>query len=604
MGYSTNLFMVLFAVVPCRSFGQAAGELGSNDIRFRVFSNGYIGASDVLTPEIGVEVPQGSGTSALYGAGLWMAGTSAGGGLHTAVMLYNVDPAEADFFPGPLTVDGTASTTSTVSAAYDRVWVVDRADIAQHLAYHQCLDDPDCDIDAIFPGGYVIPQSIMDWPAMNPTNGYSTFLAPFFDFNSDVAYDAEAGDAPCILGDQAFFLVFNDNLAPHAVSLGSPFGIEAQVMGFVFEGDGSALENTVFLRYHLINRSTNTYEDFRVGFFNDFDLGCPDDDFLGTDPSRNLQYIYNISDVDSSCLGALGYGAQPPAMGMVVLKGPLMEPNGADDALVDGLPAWNGMGFGDMTFDNERIGLTSSMPFNRPASSTVVDPFLPVHFTRYLNATWQNGIPLTYGEEGYSADGAAVPCRFAFPGVNDPVGAGTNGMLMAPWSEPEPPPTFRDRRAITGIGPVTLEPGEHVDLLFAYVYARAGSGGAFASVAALQARVDSVRAFAQTLPIWDTPENQPYAGMCMDYATIGIAEVNAPALTFFPSPAADIVHFAAPLALVGGTLTLRDATGRTILQQRIQPDRNSIDVRALAKGVYLYEAVARNSRFTGRIVKE
>jgi hypothetical protein len=90
----------------------------------------------------------------------------------------------------------------------------------------------------------------------------------------------------------------------------------------------------------------------------------------------------------------------------------------------------------------------------------------------------------------------------------------------------------------------------------------------------------------------------------MDYATIGIAEVNAPALTFFPSPAADIVHFAAPLALVGGTLTLRDATGRTILQQRIQPDRNSIDVRALAKGVYLYEAVARNSRFTGRIVKE
>ncbi len=75
-------------------------------------------------------------------------------------------------------------------------------------------------------------------------------------------------------------------------------------------------------------------------------------------------------------------------------------------------------------------------------------------------------------------------------------------------------------------------------------------------------------------------------------------------LRFFPMPTSNEMSFVAPVQLAGGMLTLRDATGRLVLQQRIMPDRNSIDVSALAKGVYVYEAVARIARFTGRIVKE
>ena len=602
-------YTLLFATVlliQVGSKGQGFGELDMNDIRFRIFANGYIGASDALSPENGFEVPQGNGTSALYAAGLWMAGTSGGGGLHTAVMLYNADPTEADYFPGPLRIDGTGSTTSAMAAAHDHVWVVDRTDITNHLAYHQCVDNPDCDVAVEFPGGYNAPASIVEWPAHNATTGYSPYLAPFYDVNSDGNYDPDAGDAPCVLGDQAFFVVLNDNLTPHLASGGLPFGVEAQVMGFVYEGTGPALANTVFLRYHLINRSVNTYEGFRMGFFNDFDLGCPMDDFLGTDPSRNLQFIYNNTDIDNACQGAEGYGPQPPAMGMAILKGPLMDANGVDDPLTNNLPAWNGMGFGDQSTDNERHGLSSSMALNRPDFSTVTDPYLPMHFSRFLNATWPDGTLLTYGEDGYSFDVGALTCRFVFPGAHDPVGAGTSGAVQAPWSETMPiPPTIPDRRAITGMGPITLEPGEHVDLLFAYVYARAESGGAFASVGALQARVDSIRAFAQTLPIWNVPEDQPYAGMCDNYATIGITDAHAAqALTFFPSPADGVVHFAAPMTLVGGLLTLRDATGRIALQQRIVPDRNIIEVSALAKGVYLCEATTRNVRFTSRLVKE
>lgn len=599
--------MVMFLCVGSPMvWGQAYGELDLNDIRFRMFSNGYIGASDAVTPENGFEVPQGSGLSALYSAGLWMTGAVNGNTSHSSVMLYNLGPTEADYFPGPLTIDGAASTTTVVSGAYDHVWVVGRAEIAQHISYYQCLSDPGCDVSVTFPNGYNSPAGITDWPAVNSIAGYSPFLAPFYDFNNDGAYDSAAGDAPCILGDQAFFLVFNDKLSPHLASGGLPFGVEVQVMGFVYEGDGPELENTVFLRYHIINRSGNTYGDFRIGFFNDFDLGCSNDDFLGTDPSRNLQFVYNNSDVDNSCLGAVGYGTQPPAIGMVILKGALMDPNGVDDEMAFGLPAWNGMGFGDSAADNERHGLSSSMPMNRPEFSNVIDPYLPIHFSRFMNATWPEGTPLTYGGDGYSFDVGALPCRFAFPGSSDPGGAGTNGVPQGPWSETAPtPPTIPDRRAISGIGPVTLDPGEHVDLLFAYVYARAGSGGAVASVAALQARVDSIRAFAQTLPIWNVPEDQPYAGMCDHYATIGISELEgAGLLSFSPSPANEVAQFMAPTQLAGGLLTLRDATGRAVLQHRILPDRNTIDVSALAKGVYLCEAVARNARYTGRVVKE
>lgn len=75
-------------------------------------------------------------------------------------------------------------------------------------------------------------------------------------------------------------------------------------------------------------------------------------------------------------------------------------------------------------------------------------------------------------------------------------------------------------------------------------------------------------------------------------------------LLMFPMPVSNEIYFIAPHGIVGGLLTLRDATGRIALQQRILPDRNLIDVSALAKGVYLCEATTRNARYTGRLVKE
>lgn len=248
--------ILVTTLIPVALCAQAYGELNENDIRFRMFSNGYIGSKQGITPLGGFEVPQGSGANALFAGGLWFGGVDTTGSLHVAASLYNALDRK-DFFPGPLTNDGSASIDPNVSDAYDDVWVVSRSEIAMHLAYHQCLNDPDCELATVFPDGYTAPPSIMGWPANNQNVGYEPLLAPFYDMNMDGHYDPEDGDVPCILGDQAMFAVFNDMLHPHTESGGLALGLEVQVIAFVFSDQGPALDQTIFLRYHIIDPALN-----------------------------------------------------------------------------------------------------------------------------------------------------------------------------------------------------------------------------------------------------------------------------------------------------------------------------------------------------------
>lgn len=599
MNRNATILIAVLLHLADQAYGQAYGELNIGDVRARFYANGRV-SSDTLSSTPHFEVPIGI-AHALYSGGLWIAGQTASNQTKVSSILFDTGNA-MQFFPGPLRTDGSGSTDQQTSDLYNRVWNISREQVVSHLAYFNCLEDPDCDIDSEFPSGYTIPADLAEWPAMgNVANGYSTYIAPFYDFNLDGNYIAADGDAPCILGDQALFSVFSDYLG--MLNGNQSLGVEVHQMPFAYASGDAYLDQTVFIRYHLINRSAQTYTNTMLGFFNDFDLGCANDDFIGCDPARNLAYGYNWDDMDENCSGSAGFQAQPPAFGIQLLKGPLLDATSTDEPTTTYLPNWNGVGFSDGIVDNERFGLSHFMYFNRDGMNCCNDPVSPAHHFNYLRGIWKDGVTMSYGGVGYNPDPGALACAFMFPGEGDAVGAGTGGQVQGPWYDISQ--VLPDRRGLMSMGAFELSPGEHLDLLFAYVYARAESGGAFASVAALQARVDSVRAFAQTLPIWDVPEDQPYAGMCDNYATIGITEVPAAgSLSFHPSPADEATQFTAPAQAAGGLLTLRDATGRIALQQRILPDRNLIDVSALAKGVYLCEATTRNARYTGRLVKE
>lgn len=594
---------LLLASTASQGFGQSYGELAINDVRARFYAHGLVGY-DLASGHPQFEIPVGTDTHPLYAGGLWIAGLDGVGALHGAAMMYEPNfEGGPDYYTGPLTTDGSANISADVMAQYDHVWSVTRAEATTHLDYYNCLADPGCDIAAEFPNGYEIPASILNWPAINTTPGYDVYLAPFYDFNNVGDYTPADGDAPCILGDEALFLVFNDKGGLHLKSGMLPIGIEVQVMPFAYGGPGTWKDQTVFVRYHLINRSTLTVADARLGFFNDFDLGCADDDFIGVDPLRNLAYIYNRDDQDQDCIGSLGYGAQPPAFGQVVLKGPLLDPDGADNPMDNSLPAWNGTGSGDGSVDNERGGINRFIYFNRQSAACCNDPVAGPDFYNYLDGYWKDGTPMTYGGTGYATDPGAMPCAFMYPGDTDPAGAGTNGDPQAPWSDTDT--VLADRRGLTAFQGLTLEPGEHVDLLFAYVYARATSGGPLASVDALKARVDSVRAFANTLPIWNTSEMDGFSGQCPDCASLSMNEESGTGqLNIFPIPASHQVRIDADRRLAGELLLMYDATGRLVKTQRLKQGVNEIGLSSIAPGMYGCEVRSAKVRYTGRLIKE
>lgn len=372
-------------------------------------------------------------------------------------------------------------------------------------------------------------------------------------------------------------------------------------MAFAYDDADPALQQTVFVHYHMINRGVLTLEDTRIGMFNDFDLGCGDDDFVGTDAARNLTYVLNGDALDESCSGTPGYGTQPPAFGMVLLKGPFGDNNLLDEEDPDALPSWNGTDFGDGLIDNEKHGLGKAIHMYREGDPCCTDPSLSLHYYNYLRGIWKDGLPLSYGGTGHSTDPDALACSYAYPGDSDPVGAGTGGVPQPAWSEAGF--TVPDRRTVSSAGPFTLEPGMHEDLLIAYVFARADAGGAAASVSALQARVDSVAEFAQTLPIWNTLRYE-FQGGCDGAVPNAIDERASALLRMFPVPASDHVQVEAPRGLAGATLLIRDGAGRCVTAQRLVEGTNRIGIATLAPGMYSCEVRSKEALFTGRMVVE
>ncbi|HEX2617449.1 MAG TPA: T9SS type A sorting domain-containing protein [Flavobacteriales bacterium] len=590
--YTLPILALCSITVPASAQGVATGILDNTNVQALFHSNGLIG-EDLQTSRPHFYVPWIGGVSPLYSAGLWVAGMAPDNSLHVAAQLY--DAVGYDLAPGPLTL-GSASITPQTSFAYDRVWKISRAQVEQHQAYFNCLSDINCDVDVDFPG-YVTPMELYGWPAMGDVAaGQAPYLAPFNDYNADGNYDPDDGDTPCVPGDEALFMLFNDKTAPHTMSMGQPLGLEVHMTPFGYYGLNDVdIRRTVFVRYRIINRSSTPYHDCYIGLFNDFDLGCSDDDFIGTDVGRNLVYVYNWDEDDQSCQSGIpGYGPAPPAFGMTVLKGPLLDANNADDAAAYTLPSWNGTGFGDGNIDNERTGLSGSMFFSREGNNNVNDPDQAVHFYNYLRSMWKDGTPQSYGGTGYSTSPNARRSLYIFPNDSDPLGVGSEGEPQPAWVESAQ--VSPDRRILGNMGPFSLDAGEEDEIVVAYVYARAGNR--LASLAALKQTVDSVRAFAEA-----TPEVLgPVA--CAALPPQGIYEhAAAQPLQLFPNPAMDRIGFTLPNAN-GGDVRVFDATGRLVLTQRITTAQVQLDVHALPAASYVVRVQTRDGLRYGRFVRQ
>ena len=366
--------------------------LDINNVRTLIYSygNGWF----LETAEY--EVPKGSKKTSMFSFSLWIGGIDLNNNLKLAAYRFGQGPSTAtahtknDFWPGPLKIDGTAAVDDATCAKYDQLYQMTRAEVQEFIAWW--------DNNADFPD-YIIPKSILEWPAKGDrAGGYAYYLAPFYDNpdHADGKYNPKLdGDFPyydfanvlcprflkpgqkiergrisngslddtlgilvdqVLKGDQTLWSVYNDKGNVHTETQGEPIGMEIRAQYFAF-ATNDEINNMTFYSYELINRSTYTLTGTYFSQWVDTDLGYAYDDFVGCDVNRGLGYCYNGTPVDGSGQPE-AYGAHPPAIGVDFFQGPYLDPDGCDNPSFKGNtlkgPSFNG--------DCSIVGLGLALP--------------------------------------------------------------------------------------------------------------------------------------------------------------------------------------------------------------------------------------------------
>ena len=237
--------------------------------------------------------------------------------------------------------------------------------------------------------------------------------------------------------------------------------------------DDEILNNTLFMRNWIYNRSANTYKDVYVGYWTDFDLGFSRDDFIGCDVERGYYYCYNGRTEDG--IGEPeSYGTNIPAQLVMILGGPEMDPDGLDNQKYNpetgenNNESINGLNFADGIVDNERLGMTGFI-YHDNNNAVNGDPTIAQEYYNMMKSLWKNGEKIYFGGTGVSGiDGVTdVPCKFMFPHDSDPSNWGTDGVdpgLGYYWSEETgnngSPNNPSDRRGLASSGPFTFKPAQ------------------------------------------------------------------------------------------------------------------------------------------------
>lgn len=506
-------------------------DLSLNNVKARINTGGDMWWD--LQGNALYEVPKGSGKMSMFSASLWIGGVDVNGQLKLAALRYR--QVGNDYWPGPLTTDGTASITPDVCIKYDRHFPITRMEVNMHIAWSQ---NP-----SAFPD-YEIPRSIKEWPAHGDVSlGQSFWLAPFFSPNGNIVYNPEDGDYPyydinndlcksqvttpegngvladqVIKGDQTLWWVFNDKGNIHTETQGDAIGMEIRAQAFAFSTNDE-INNMTFYSYELINRSTYRLTGTYFSQWVDPDLGAHLDDLVGCDVKRGLGYCYNGKAIDGD--GAPHhYGAQPPAIGVDFFQGPYMDADGMDNPKIDANGnqicdvSINGVNFGDGIVDNERFGMRRFVYHNNSGAGAppyMHDPDIAIQYYNYLRGIWKDNTKMLYGGNAHNSSGAYGPeTDFMFPGDSDPCNWGTGGIPpngQVNWTEEIAGNQPNDRRFMQSAGPFTLEPGAVNYITVGIVWARASTGGAFASVELLRLVDDKAqRLFDNCFKVLDGPD--------------------------------------------------------------------------------------------------
>lgn len=417
--------------------------------------------------------PKDDKKSTIFTSTLWAGGMDDQNILHFAGEKYKQGPGTSggiDYQPGPIANEYHTN----YLLKYLRTWKVSR----QEVEYH---------INNYWKTGYTTPEAILNWPGNgNTDNGEAAILAPYFDFNADGTYNSHDGDYPLIRGDQSIFLMFNDD-RQHTETFGEQLNMEVHAMVYGFNNpDDTAVYNSIFVHYDIINRSNHTYSDFYTGIFTDTDLGFERDDYVGCNVEKGFFYSYNGKTIDGD--GQYwAYGENPPTQSIAILAGPYKDDDGIDNAAEDCSESINGLNYGNGIADDERLGLSTFVYTNNygAVGPYMLDPDYAPQYYNYMQSKWLDSTQMLYGGNGHTSTGAVGPaCKYMFPGDSDPFNWGTN--CIPPnggyntngkfWTEEETGNNPEDRRGLGVSGPFTFAPGQTQEIELAFTVGTATAG--------------------------------------------------------------------------------------------------------------------------------
>jgi len=392
----TTLILTLTCTL---NFAQNTTILDQNNVGAHLNTNGIFFNDLSTNGNGGYLAPKDSTTSVIYSSAFWFGGTDSNGGLHLAAGKFGDND---DYFCGPISTDYTH--TDYLDLYEDKFWKITKVEIDNHkLNFNQ--------------PNYSVPTLIAEWPANGQSAlGVANDMAPYIDENENGIYDPENGDYPNIRGDMAVYIIMNDDASVHAESGGEKLGMEFHYMFYQFSSN-DYLDSTTFVSLKVINRSANTYSNFKVGYYIDPDIGGASDDYVGCSPSENLMFGYNGSSYDNF------YGLTPPAVGIKFL--------------------------------NHDLDVFSYY--------TVSGSAVAVDYWNFMNAFWgSSGLPFTEGGNGING---TVTTNHIFPGsLTD----------LSQWSEVSESNPVGDRRMFGVTEEAIIVPNQVICYDYAVLYNRSG----------------------------------------------------------------------------------------------------------------------------------
>jgi len=352
--------------------------------------------------------------STFFSSGLWINGITANGDLHFSGVEFGSD------FQGGLVGDN--------NPFYQQVWQVNRSEVQafrENFAIGITKDE--------------VPFNLLKYPAKgNPFstdfNGNSFMiektLAPFVDIDRDSIYNPLNGDFPLMKGDKMLFWVMHDSTI-HELSNGTELEVNVFCKAYAYHRPTlPTVNNTIFVEMEIVNESNNAYSSVNLGLYNDLDIGCSDDDYIGAYPSGNFFYAYNQSQVDNSCRGSDEFGEKIPIQTVLFLNKKL---------------------------DKFQYFLRDDTAPN----SGLSDPYNWFQYYNLLSGKFIDGTPLSVDGLGYNPSGNSVLTNYAFPG---------NPADNTTWTMCREELENLDVRGVGVSGPHELAPGEKLTLYVAHTF--------------------------------------------------------------------------------------------------------------------------------------